>query len=275
VFKGNVHIYAHFDLHAQFNGKESEGMAELDLNPFFFEGDKTGCLLIHGFSGSPPEMRPMGEYLAERGMTVLGVRLAGHGKTPEAMAATGWRDWIASAEEGLQELKGRCDRVFVAGLSMGGSITLHLTAHYPVDGAVVMSAPAYIDDWRLPFLPLVAPFLHWITPDMESDLTDPEAKSRYSAYSRLPTRAILNLRTLLRLVRRELDRVRVPLLIMQGKGDRAIPPTSAQIIYDGVSSSDKEIVWWLNSGHAITIDSEREAVWRRAHAFITAHGGSP
>jgi carboxylesterase len=250
-------------------------MTALDLNPFFFEGSATGCLLIHGFSGSPPEMHPMGAYLAEQGLTVLGVRLAGHGETPEAMAMTGWQDWVASAEEGLQELQERCDRMFVAGLSMGGLITLHLAAHYPLNGAIAMSAPAYIADWRIRFLPLVRPFLRWVTPNMESDLTDPQAESRFYSYDRLPTSAIVSLKSLLRLVRRELDQVRAPLLIMQGKHDHHIPPDSAQIIHDRVSTLDKEIVWWANSGHAMTIDSEREAIWARAFAFIAAHGGAP
>ena len=247
-------------------------MSELDLNPFFFEGGSTGCLLIHGFSGSPPEMRPMGEYLAQQGLTVLGVRLAGHGTTPEDMARTGWRDWVASAEEGLRELQRRCDPVFPAGLSMGGLIGLHLAAHHPVAGVVAMSAPAYIADWRFRFLPLVQPFVRWITPGGESDLTDAEAQNRFSAYSRLPTSALVSLRQLLRLVRQELPQVRVPVLVMQGEHDRTIPPDSAQIILDGLGTPDKEIVWWPNSGHAITIDSEQEAVWARAYAFITAHG---
>jgi len=63
-------------------------MEALDLNPFFFEGGEVGCLLVHGFSGSPPEMQPMGDYLAGKGLTVLGVRLAGHGTSPEDMATT-------------------------------------------------------------------------------------------------------------------------------------------------------------------------------------------
>ena len=134
-------------------------MTELNLDPFFFEGGATGCLLIHGFSGSPPEMRPMGEYLAEKGLTVLGVRLAGHGVTPEDMASTRWRDWVGSAKEGLQELQVRCELVFVAGLSMGGLITLHLSAHHPLAGIIVMSAPAYVADWRFHALPLVQPFI--------------------------------------------------------------------------------------------------------------------
>jgi len=248
-----------------------EKMTELNLDPFFFEGGPTGCMLIHGFSGSPPEMRPMGEYLAEKGLTVLGVRLAGHGETPENMASTGWRDWVGSAMEGLHELQACCELVFVAGLSMGGLIALHLSAHHPLVGIIIMSAPAYVADWRFHVLPLVQPFMRWVTTDIESDLTDSQAHRGLWSYNRLPTSAVVSLRQLLRLVRRELSRVRVPALIMQGACDHHIPYDSAQVIYDGLCSTDKEIVWWPNSGHAITVDSEREAIWARAYAFISTH----
>jgi len=243
----------------------------LDLNPFFFEGGPTGCLLIHGFSGSPPEMRPMGEFLAAKGLTVLGVRLAGHGTSPEDMATTTWRDWVASAEEGLRELQGRCDQVFVAGLSMGGLITLHLAAHNPLDGIVAMAAPAYIADWRFRFLPLAQYFVRWLTPDIESDLTDPEAEERLFSYPVLPVRCIASLRQLIRLVRRELPQVKVPALVVQGEKDHHVPADSARIIFEELGSEEKEIVWWPNSGHCITVDSERQAVWARAYQFIANH----
>lgn len=243
-------------------------METLDLNPFFFEGGEVGCLLVHGFSGSPPEMRPMGEFLAGKGLTVLGVRLAGHGTSPEDMATTTWRDWVASAEAGLRELEARCERVFVAGLSMGGLITLHLAANHPVDGIVPMSAPAYIADWRFRFLPLAQHFVHWFTPDIEPDLTDHEAEQRLSSYPVLPIRCIVSLGQLIRLVRQELPQVKAPALIMQGEKDRHVPADSAPIIFEGLGATEKELVWWPNSGHCITVDSEREAVWARAYEFI-------
>jgi len=249
-------------------------MSQLDLSPFFFHGGPTGCLLIHGFSGSPPEMRPMGEYLAEKRLTVIGVRLAGHGATPEDMARAGWRDWVASAEEGLRELRGRCDRVFVAGLSMGGLITLHLAAHHPLAGIVAMSAPAYIADWRFRLMPLAQYFIRWVTPNIESDLTDPEAEKRIFSYGRLPVRCIVSLRQLIRLVRREIPQVTAPALIMQGEKDHHVPADSAPIIFQELGTSEKEIVWWPNSGHCITVDSEREAVWARVYEFIAERSRS-
>ena len=51
--------------------------------PFLLPGGSKGVLLIHGFTGSPSEMILLGNYLYRQGYTVLGVRLAGHGKTVE------------------------------------------------------------------------------------------------------------------------------------------------------------------------------------------------
>jgi len=241
------------------------------LNPFLFKGSDVGCLLVHGFSGSPPEMRPMGEYLAAKGLTVLGVRLAGHGTSPEDMAKTTWRDWVASAEEGLRELQGRCQKLFAVGLSMGGLIVLHLAAHHPLDGVIAMAAPAYIADWRFRFIPLAQYFVRWVTPDIESDLTDPEAEERIFSYDVLPTRCVASLGQLLRLVRRELPQIKVPALIMQGEKDHHIPQDSARLIFEELGTAEKELVRWPNSGHCITVDSEREAVWARAYEFIAKH----
>lgn len=250
----------------------------LDLSPFEFNLPPAGSppagvavLLVHGFTGSPPEMRGLGEFLASNGLAVLGVRLAGHGTTPEDMARTGRRDWVASAEMGLQRLQAQSRQVFVAGLSMGGLLTLHLAARYPLSGAVVMSTPTHIDgDWRIPLLPVLKHFVHWHTPNDPPDLSDLTALERIWTYPRIPIRCIDELFQLSRRVRRELPKIRVPLLIMHGRRDRAVPLTSAQEIYDTVGSADKTLVWLEHSGHCITEDIERQAVWQHAYQFIVS-----
>jgi len=245
--------------------------SSLELTPFYLAGGPVACLLVHGFSGSPPEMRPMGQYLAARGLTVLGVRLAGHGTTPEDMATTTWQDWVASAEAGLKELQGRCQRVFAAGLSMGGLIALHLAAHHRLNGVIAMAAPAYIADWRVHLLPLVQHFVPWVVPDIGPDYTDPTAQERLWSYPKVPTRCVVSLQEFLRLVKQELPRIKVPVLIMQGEKDRHIPADSASRIFAALGSEEKEVILWPNSGHCLTVDAEREAVWARAYQFIAAH----
>lgn len=246
-------------------------MKTLDLNPFFFEGGPVGCLLIHGGTGSPPEMRPMGEYLAHKGLTVLGVRLAGHGTTPEDLARTTWQDLITSVEEPLLRLREQRGCVFVAGLSMGGLLTLYLAARHPISGAVLLSTPAYLNDWRLKWLPILKYFVKWHHSSGEQDLTDPNGREKVSFYRRVPISFVQHANRLLREARDNLARVQVPVLIMQGDFDRSIPADSAQILFDGLATEDKEIVRWSNSGHPITVDSERQAVWARVHGFVAAH----
>ena len=91
---------------------------------------EVGILLIHGFTSSPSSMRPWAEYLNGLGYTVRTPRLAGHGRTPEELNRTKWQQWPEKLEVEFAELKSECKSVFVFGLSMGGGLTLHLTANH-------------------------------------------------------------------------------------------------------------------------------------------------
>ncbi len=97
--------------------------------PYFFQGRDTGCLLIHGFTGSPPELLPLGKYLAERGCAVSAPLLAGHGTRVDDLVKTSWQDWLQSAVDGLSQLREEpIKRIFLIGISMGGLLGLMLAA---------------------------------------------------------------------------------------------------------------------------------------------------
>ena len=244
----------------------------MEPKQFYFGGNEIGVLLIHGFTGSPVEMYPMGEYLAQQGLTVLGVRLAGHGTTPEGMSKTGWRDWVASAREGLERLRTERDQVYVVGYSLGGVITLHLASRFSMDGAVLLATPLYYRDRRLVLLPLLKhliPYIPW--PGSESP--DPAVQARFWGYDRVPLRCGHEVLRFIRQTRQELPRVKVPLLIMHGELDQTVPPDCPQEIYDRTASTDKTILRFANSTHSLPADHDREEVWQRACEFIARLAG--
>src|SRR4051794_16596864 len=252
---------------------------DLDLEPFALGpiNAPVGCLLIHGFSGSPPEMRWLGTYLAERGVRVEGVRLAGHGTEPEELSALTWRDWLQSANEGLDRLRKHANQVVVVGFSMGGLLGLHLCDQRAEDVAalITISSPIYFRDRRIHLIPMVRHVVRWHNVKRPSNNIDPKAYTRYSSYRRYPLIAVDQLLDLMRVTRKLLPSVQTPALIMQGMQDGVVHPKSAQYIFGHVGSRQKELMYWHNSGHGVVFDAEREAVWRKVLDFVRENSYTP
>src|SRR5437667_9429489 len=97
-----------------------------------------GCLLIHGFTATPDEMRPLGEALAARGFPVRAVRLAGHGTEVADLAGTRWTDWFASGAEGADRRHRDVPALAVPGMSLGALLALHLAATPPAEVSALL-----------------------------------------------------------------------------------------------------------------------------------------
>ncbi|TCW39076.1 carboxylesterase [Laceyella sacchari] len=234
--------------------------------PFFYPGGKTGILLIHGFTGTPSELRPMGQYFKDRGYTVHAPLLAGHGTSPEEMEQTGWRDWWQSAVDAYDRMRAEpLEKLYVAGLSMGGCLSLALAAQKPVDGVIPMCAPIYIRDRRAFLARVVAPFYRY---KKRSSHRDPHIEAHLCPYDRTPVRCVAELTRLIRHVKSMLADVKVPALIVQAGKDELILEKSADYIYEHISSTDKEISWYERSTHIITVDRERNELFKEIEQFI-------
>jgi len=244
--------------------------------PFFFPGDRTGCLLIHGFTGTPKEMRWLGEHLAADGRTVLGLRLFAHATHPEDMLRARGGDWLASVEDGYHLLRGACDRVVVMGLSMGGILSLMLAARLPVVGVVAMSTPFYPPDSRMRLLRRVAPLLTLVwrwTPKGPPDWHDLQAAGSHLEYPMHPVRGGALLYDVIVEMQKMLPAVNVPVLIIHSRGDLTLPEDHATQLYERLPGSDKQILWVENSGHVVTRDAERDKVFAAAGAFVRRVAG--
>jgi carboxylesterase len=238
-----------------------------DAQPFSFEGGKTGVLVVHGFTGCTQSMLPLGKGLAEAGFTVIGPRLPGHGTSVEDMATKTWQEWTGEAEKGLKELFGQCDKVFVTGLSMGGTITCYLGERYAdkVAGLMPINAPVAKLNPLLPLTP-VAKFVLKTIPGVGSDIKDPDSKE--SAYEKVPVRAAAQLHKLMVQTKKDLPKITAPILVMGSREDHVVPTTNGPFIMEHVSSQDKEMVWLENSYHVATIDNDKDLIIRRCVEFV-------
>lgn len=239
--------------------------------PFLFSGGTNGILLIHGFTGTPAEMRLLGERLHAAGYTVLGIRLAGHGTSPHDMIQTNWRHWYASALDGLTFLRGLCTSIQVVGLSMGGLLALKLAAEYPVDSVAALSTPVFLANKRIKFLPLYKLFWRFVPKKSRDYDIDPQY---FIGYDTTPLSCLSSLLELIRIVCDDARRIPCPVLLVQSKRERTVKPASAPYLLERIGSPQKEIFWLEKSGHVVTIDIERETVFRKITEFMNQNRSS-
>lgn len=241
--------------------------------PFLFPGSRTGCLLIHGFTGAPKEMRWMGEFLAAQGFSVLGIRLAGHATHPGDMVRSRWTDWLASVEDGYHLLCGLADHIYLVGLSMGGVLSLLMPTQLAVRGVVAISTPAEIpQDWRLILVRPLSLFLRDVPKGQEppaSGWFDEIAQKDHVSYPGNPLRSVLELDRLIAEMRFALPQVRVPVLLIHSEQDRYVPPDNMEQIYSLLTSApERSRLLIRNSGHVATRDAARQQVFEAALQFI-------
>lgn len=235
--------------------------------PYRHEGGDVGVLLCHGFTGSPQSLRPWADHLAARDLTVSLPLLPGHGTRWEDMQITGWQDWYAEVDRALREITERCEKVFVFGLSMGGTLALRLAAKHghAVTGVAVVNPANKVHGLSAYALP-VARHLVRTTKGLRSDIA--LAGSEEVGYDRVPLHAAHSLRNFFRLVDGDLPQVTQPLLLMRSPRDHVVPPADSARILGRVSSTDIREVILEQSYHVATLDHDAERIFEESDAFV-------
>ncbi|WP_117396896.1 alpha/beta hydrolase [Maritalea myrionectae] len=229
-------------------------------SPFLIEGSSTGVLLLHGFTSTPQSVRYVGHLLHKlTGATIMAPLLAGHGTTPEDLAKTGFRDWLASAEAALETLHSRSEITCIAGLSLGGTIALNLSIRRAdlvdrvatINGSTGMYPPNQImtlfDTCETDFRPGIG-----------SDIQHPVRKE--ICYDRIPVNAFQERYVLTTATGQMLPLLTKPLLIMQSRCDHVVSPENGKRIERSVASPLVQFRWLENSYHVATLDNDRDLV---------------
>ncbi len=243
----------------------------LDAEPFSFEGNSIGCLVVHGFTSTPQSVRYWGEYLARAGgLTIVAPRLTGHGTTPADMARSTAEDWIRSVEGALEILRRRCDKIFCAGLGMGGTLSLYLAAVHPetITGVVAINGVVFLNHPDFARLAFMADAPDTV-PGFASDIK--RAGSQERAYAVVPVPTIRQLYALLGTTRDLLPRVMCPAQLFQSRQDHVVPPGNGPYILEHIRAKTKELIWLENSYHVATLDNDAEYIAQMTLAFIRKH----
>jgi carboxylesterase len=227
----------------------------------------TGILLSHGFTGSPRSMRPFGEHLAAEGFGVAVPRLPGHGTDWREMNTTRWQDWYAVLDNELERLRKEHDRVFVAGLSMGGCLVLRLAEQHDADisGVILVNPSVRTDDKRAVLLPVLQRLVPSF-PGISNDIKKPGVDE--GAYDRMPLKALHSLSQLWQVTREDLAKVTQPVLLFRSTVDHVVEPSSGRTILASISSRDVTETLLEDSYHVATLDNDAPRIFADSTEFI-------
>lgn len=220
---------------------------------------------MHGFTACPQSLRPLAQAFAHGGLRVDLPLLPGHGTSVEDMMATTWDDWSGAVESAYTRLTAACDRVVVAGLSMGGALSLWLASRHPeIAGAVCVNPVIRVaDDLTALFRQMIEDGQDRI-PAITGDLADPAAHE--AGYTETPLAQLLSLSEGLHRLRPELGQVTCPLLLMNSPQDHVVPPSNSEELASAVGGPVERISL-ERSFHVATVDYDRDLICSEATAF--------
>ena len=251
---------------------------------FSLPGAGVSALLIHGLTGTPYDMRYLGERLSAAEIRAHGVRLAGHARPAEELGATRHADWYESVVEGFEYLRTRGDPIVVVGLSMGAMLAARLAGDQgeAVAGLVMLAPSLYLRRSVGLAIRLAAALPSFTSlvylRKTSSDIHDNAARSVHPSTSFMPIASMLELRELQMVVRPRIRRVMQPALVIHSRRDHTCPMgANVDFLMAHLGSAEKRAVILDESYHVISVDSEKERVAAEVVQFVAGFraGGRP
>jgi esterase/lipase len=211
--------------------------------PFLWESGMPAALLVHGFPGTPDEVRPLAQALYAQGWTVQGLLLPGFGPQMAAMGEYSFEDWHAAVVQALESLQSQHSPVMLVGYSMGGALSIIAAAAREVDGLALLAPFLWPDAlWQrllAPVLALVLPrYLqplrkaNFANPEIQRavwgffpglDLDDPQVQEELRQL-KIPIALLSGLRQAGLEAYKRMGNLDIPTLVVQGSQDKTIQP---------------------------------------------------
>jgi carboxylesterase len=251
----------------QTSGVESSAIDIIPgAEPQSWSGGTDGVLVLHGFTGSPHSVRPWAEAIAGAGYTVELPLLPGHGTSLDDMMGTSWADWSAAADAAYRDLAARCERVAVAGLSMGGTLATWLALEHPEIVGVALVNPAVMPQPEIAeiLLPMIEAG-ETVFAAIGSDIAKEGVVEL--AYEGTPLVPLQSLGEAIDALQERLPSLAPPVLLMTSPQDHVVPPASSDHLAS-VVSCPVERVTLERSYHVATLDHDAPLIQERTVEFL-------
>lgn len=234
--------------------------------PFTFEAGNRAVLLLHGFTGHSADVRMLGRFLEKKGYTSHAPIYRGHGLPPEELLTASPDDWWEDVQAAFQHLRDLgYKEIAVAGLSMGGALGLKLAYSEQVKGVIPMCTPMFFDNEQQ----LKAGFNLFSKEFKQFEQKD--AETIHDEVTEIMENSSLlfqQIGTFIKEVNQNIDMIYTPTMVVQARKDKMINPESANFIYDHVEADQKEIKWYEEAGHVITLSGEKDQLHEDIYMFL-------
>ncbi len=250
---------------------------------------KGAVLLFHGLTGSPYELKKYAQFLYNNDYDVFAECLPGHGEKFNEIYTVKYQDWLEFAYKKFSDLKTRYNKVFISGLCLGAVLALAVGIKYgkEVDGVISLSTTLFLDGWRLPWYKFLMPLalatilrFYYNYPECEphgikNEKTRSVIKKLLAkgdvGLNDFPMTGIYELLKLSSVVRKDLSKINVPVLLIHSEEDDLTSTKSAKVVYDNISSEDKNMIILYDSYHMVLYDNEKEFVFNTVLEFLDNH----
>lgn len=234
--------------------------------PFTFEAGPRAVLLLHGFTGHSADVRMLGRFLEKKGYTTHAPIYRGHGLPPEEIIKYTPDDWWEDVNQAYEKLKNLgYEEIAVAGLSLGGVYGLKLAYSNPVKAVIPMCAPMFYDNqFQLAKGYKAFAKEYKQLEGKEDSVIETEVEEIVEHSKEL----FVQLGDTITEVKNNVDTIYSPTFVVQARKDEMINTDSANYIFDSVESDMKDIKWYEESGHVITLDKEKEQLHEDIYQFL-------